>query len=300
MRVYLLAAVMLLFTVSLNAQLISVSHDQMVKSTADNPYERFDDGRPKVPDALLEKLRGCSPEEVWAVLQKHEYTHQYEGKFQVAHPDQRMVGRAVTVQYLPVRPDLFQVTESQNKGVQLAHNPREAALGHGTAARRMIDVLQKRDVLVVDMLGDLEAGGPIGDNLATAIYAATNEGFVIDGAVRDLTGILEIPMGAYFRGPHPAALNNMMLSGINIPIHIGGATVMPGDVVLGDREGVYFIPPALVQEIVTTAETTHIFDEWTHAKLRTGKYKISELYPEPWDPQLKKEYEDYLKQKLGK
>jgi len=299
MRAYLIAPIMLAFAVSANAQFISLTQDQMVKSTAENPYERFEDGRPKVPDALLEKLRGCSPEEVWAVLVKHQYTHQYEGNFQIAHPDQRMVGRAVTVQYLPVRPDLFNFTESHNKGTELAHNARQAALGHGTAAERMVDVVQKGDVLVVDMLGDVDAGGPIGDNLATAIYAATNEGFVIDGAVRDLTGIIEIPMGAYFRAPHPAALNNMMLSGINIPIHIGHATVMPGDVVLGDREGVYFIPPALVQEIVTTAETTHIFDEWTHAKLRTGKYKISELYPEPWDPQLRKEYEEYLKQKLG-
>jgi regulator of RNase E activity RraA len=238
----------------MSAQLITFSREQVVASTAQNPYERFEDGRPKVPDALLEKLRYCSLEEVWTVLQQHGYTHQYEGKWQVAHPDQKLVGRAVTAQYLPVRPDLFQVIEGQNKELQLPHTASEGALGHGTGYRRMVDVLQKGDVLVVDMFGSVDAGGPIGDNMATAIYAATNAGLVIDGAVRDLDGILEVPMGTYFRAPHPAAVNNVMLSGINIPIRIGGATVMPGDVVLGTREGVYFIPPALVQEIVTTAE----------------------------------------------
>jgi regulator of RNase E activity RraA len=300
MRLHPSALLTLAFTVCLNAQLITFNHEQMVKSTSENPYERFEDGRPKVPDALLEKLRGCSLEEVWAVLQQHEYTHQYEGKWQVAHPDQRLVGRAVTAQYLPARPDVFQVIEGQNKGVQLPHTASEGALGHGTGYRRMIDVLQHGDVLVVDLFGSVDAGGPVGDNMATAIYAATRAGLVIDGAVRDLNGILEIPMGTYFRAPHPAAVNNVMLSGVNIPIRIGGVTVMPGDVVLGDREGVYFIPPALVQEIVTTAEVTHIHDEWTKAKFMTGKYKASDLYPTPWDPQLKKEYEEYLKQKLGK
>jgi len=289
------------FCASLNAQFITYSHEQMVESTAANPFGRFDDGRPKVPDALLEKLRGCSLEEIWAVMQKHEYTHQYEGNWQVTHPDesQRMVGRAVTAQYLPVRPDLFKVTESHNQGVELPH-PGEGALGHGTAYRRMIDTLQKGDVLVVDMFGSVEAGGPIGDNMATAIYAATHGGLVIDGAVRDLNGILEIPMGVFFRAPHPAAVNNVMLSGINVPIRIGSVTVMPGDVVVGDREGVYFIPPELVQEIVTTAEVTHVHDEWTKAKFMTGKYKASDLYPTPWDPQLQKEYQEYLKQKLGR
>jgi regulator of RNase E activity RraA len=300
MKIVTLACALLGVCVALDAQLIPYGRDQLTKATSANPFERFADGRPKVPDALLEKLRGCSLEEVYDVLQKHEYTHQYEGNWQVLHPDKKLVGRVVTAQYLPVRPDLFKFIEGQNQGIQLPHTAAEGALGHGTGYRRMVDVLQNGDVLVVDMFGSVNAGGPIGDNMATAIYAATHAGLVIDGAIRDLDGFLEIPMGAYFRAPHPAAVNNVMLSGINIPIRIGGVTVMPGDIVLGDREGIYFIPPDLVQEIVTTAEVTHIHDEWTKAKLMTGKYKASDLYPTPWDPQLKKEYEDYLKQHLGK
>ena len=85
----------------------------------------------------------------------------------------------------------------------------------------------------------------------------------------------------------------------NIPIKIGEAVVLPGDVVLGDSEGVIFIPPHLVQEIVDEAEITHVHDEWTKKKFDEGKYKSTEIYGRPTDPALIKEYEDYLKQKVG-
>ena len=82
-------------------------------------------------------------------------------------------------------------------------------------------------------------------------------------------------------------------------MRIGKATVLPGDVVFGDREGVYFIPPHLVQEIVDQAEITHIHDEWTKKKFDEGKYKSTDIYGSPRDPALIKEYEEYLKQRLG-
>jgi 4-hydroxy-4-methyl-2-oxoglutarate aldolase len=295
-----LICITLVLCLRLSAETITFSRDQMIKYTPNNPYARFEDGRPKVPDALLEKLRNLSLEDVWGILEKHGFTHQYEGRWQVLHPGRKLVGRVVTAQYLPYRPDVFDVSEGEIQGVARARDAADGKGGHGTGYRRMIDVLRNGDVLVVDMMGNIDAGGPVGDNLATAIYAATKAGLVIDGAVRDLGGISEIPMGAYFRAPHPAAVNNVMLSGINIPIRIGTAVVMPGDVVLGDREGVYFIPPQFVEEILNAAEVRHIHDEWTKMKFRTGKYKASDLYPSPIDPALKKEYEDYLKQRLGK
>ena len=177
-----------------------------------------------------------------------------------------------------------------------------AAKAKGRAAngnQRVIDMLQPGDVIVVDLFGKIEQGTFVGDNLATAVYSATKTGFVVDGAIRDLEGVYPIEMAAYFRGVHPSPLGNVMLTGVNIPIRIGNATVMPGDVVFGDREGVYFIPPQFVEEILTRAETTHIHDEWTKAKFLTGKYKSSDLYPSPKDPELKKEYEEYLKRKRG-
>jgi regulator of RNase E activity RraA len=106
-------------------------------------------------------------------------------------------------------------------------------------------------------------------------------------------------MAGYFRGATPPAIRNLMVTGINIPVRIGSTTVMPGDVVLGDREGLYFIPPHLVKEIVDAADITHVHDEWTRKKFDEGRYKSSEIYGSPSDPALIKEYEDYLKQKLG-
>jgi 4-hydroxy-4-methyl-2-oxoglutarate aldolase len=152
-----------------------------------------------------------------------------------------------------------------------------------------------------DLFGKIENGTFVGDNLATAIYAATKTGgMVIDGGIRDLEGIHPIDMAAYFRGVHPTPIGSVMLTAVNVPVRIGNATVMPGDVVFGDREGVYFVPPQLVEDVLKKADVTHIHDEWTKAKFLTGKYKASELYPSPSDPKLKAEYEAYLKSKLGK
>ena len=274
----------------LPGQLFSLTRDQLIKYTAKNPFERFEDGRPKVPEALLEKVRGLSAEEAFGVLNGSKFLNQYEGNWRILHPERKLVGRAVTAQFMPLRPDLAEVMDAEAKARGQARSSHQ----------RVIDTLGPDDVLVVDMFGKIENGTMVGDNLATAIYTATKQGMVIDGAIRDLEGIFPIPMGLYFRGAHPSAIGNVMLTGVNIPVRVGGAIVMPGDVVLGDREGVYFIPPQYVKEIVDKAEVTHIHDEWTKEKFMTGKYKSSELYPSPSDPKLKQEYEEYKKKKLGK
>jgi len=275
------------------AQIYTFTHDQMIKYTAKNPFERFEDGRPKAPDALLEKCKDLSAEEVWAVMPGAKFNNQYEGNWQILHPEKKLVGRAVTAQFMPYRPDVDEISEADARARGLGRN----------ANQRVIDALQPGDVLVVDLFGKVEGGTFVGDNLATAIFAATrNGGMVIDGAIRDLEGIFPIDMAAYFRGVHPTPIDRgrVMLTAYNTPVRIGNATVMPGDIVFGDREGVYFIPPALLKTVLDKADVTHIHDEWTKKKLLTGKYKSSEIYPSPSDPALKKEYEEYLKQKLGK
>jgi regulator of RNase E activity RraA len=122
---------------------------------------------------------------------------------------------------------------------------------------------------------------------------------VVDGAIRDLTGLLELPMPAYFRKAHPTAIANVTLTGINIPVRIGNATVMPGDMVFGDSEGVYFIPPQFAEKIVDAADEVHVHDEWTRKKFDEGKYKSSEIYGSPRDPALRKEYEEYKAKRLA-
>lgn len=273
------------------AQVFTFTKEQMLEYTAKNPYERFADGRPKVPDALLEKVRDLSAEEVWAVLPQFGYKLQYEGNWTVLHPGKKLAGRAVTAQYMPMRPDIRDVVEAKANGDGPKRNNNQ----------RVIDMLENGDVVVIDLMGKVEGGTFVGDNLATAIQVATKTGgMVIDGGIRDLEGIFPIDMAAYFRGVHPSAIDRdqVMLTGVNVPVRIGHATVMPGDVVFGDREGVYFIPPHLVEAVLKKAEETHIHDEWTKQKLMTGKYKSSDIYPSPRAEDLKKEYEEYKNSKL--
>jgi regulator of RNase E activity RraA len=271
------------------AQIFTLSKEQMIELTAANPFERFPDGRPKVPDALVERTRGLSAEEVFTVLPKEGFRNQYAGDFRVLHPGLKLAGRAFTIQFMPLRPDLEGVI---NDRATAAGQPR---MFNQTA----IDMLQPGDVLVVDLFGQEEGGTIVGDNLFYYIMKTTkNGGLVVDGSIRDLEGIRRMDMPAYFRAAHPSALNNVIISGVNVPVRIGKATVMPGDLVFGDAEGVYFIPPALVQKVVDNADEVHVHDEWTRKKFDEGKYKSSEIYGAPKDPALKKEYEEYLKKRL--
>lgn len=281
--------VLTLFALCAQAQIFTLDKDQMTHLTAANPYERFADGRPKVPDALLKQVEGLTQEEVWGVLPAKGYPNFYEGNWMLLHPGKKLVGRVVTAQYMPVREDLNKASEDAAEKRGWSKSPNQ----------RVIDQLQPGDVLVVDLYGKVEGGTYVGDNLATAIFAATGNGFVIDGSIRDLDGIHPLDMAAYFRNVHPSAIRGAMLVGYNVPVRIGNTTVMPGDVVLGDREGVSFIPPHLVKEIVDKAVETHIHDEWTKAKFLSGKFKSTDLYPRPKDPALLKEYEDYKAKKLA-
>ena len=270
------------------SQIFTFSREQMIKYTEKNPYDRFPDGRPKVPDELLERFKELTSEEVWAALPKPDYANQFEDGWQILHPGKKLVGRADTAQFMPYRADVAQVAEAEGK----------ARFGGRSPNQRVIDQLQAGDVIVVDLFGKIEDGTFVGDNLATYIQTVTGTGIVVDGGIRDLEGIFPLGMPVYYRGAHPTAIRNVMLTGYNIPIRIGKATVMPGDVVFADREGVWFIPPHLVEKVLEYAERTRIHDEWTQQKLRTGKYKSSEIYSTPTDPELKKEYEEYLKKRL--
>jgi 4-hydroxy-4-methyl-2-oxoglutarate aldolase len=279
----------LLTPVRSHAQLFTLTREQMIELTAQNPFERFADGRPKVPEALIERARGLSAEEVWAVLPGKGFRNQYADGFQVLHPGKKLVGRAFTVQFMPIRPDLEAVVNAKSQAAGLGRMNNQVA----------IDMLQAGDVLVVDLFGLGENGTIVGDNLFYYIMKATKgAGLVVDGAIRDLEGISRMDMPAYFRSAHPTPISNVIISGINIPVRIGKATVMPGDLVFGDAEGLYFIPPALVEPVVDNADTIHIHDEWTRMKFDEGKYKSSEIYGSPKDPALKKEYDEYLKKRL--
>ena len=291
MRLALGASAALLLAAALaDAQLFKLTREQVIEITADNPFDRFADGRPKIPDALIEQAKGMSAEDVWAVLPGKNYRNQWADGFQLLHPGTKMAGRAFTAQFMPMRPDIMgALTANATKAGIVSYTHQYA-----------LDQLQPGDVFVADLFGKGAEGTIVGDNLFYYVHKATKgAGIVVDGSVRDLEGLATMPMPAYFRHAHPTPVREVMLTGFNIPVRIGEATVNPGDLVFGDREGVYFIPPSLVQGILDRADETHIHDEWTKRKFDEGKYKSQEIYGSPRDPALKKEYEDYLAKKLA-
>jgi regulator of RNase E activity RraA len=271
------------------AQLLTFSRQELIDYTAQNPFDRLPDGRPKVPDDLLERARDLSSEDIWATLQQKGFNNQYAGEFHVLHPGKTLVGRAFTVQFMPLRSDVDDVAQAKAKDHGLGHLRNQTA----------IDMLQPGDVLVVDLFGKKVNGTIVGDNLFYYAMVATHGGgLVVDGSIRDLDGISQIDMPAYFRAVDPTPIGNVMLTGINVPIRIGETTVMPGDLVVGDREGVYFIPPQFAREVLDRADEIHIHDEWTKLKFAEGRYKSSEIYGSPTDPKLQQEYQEYLKKRL--
>ncbi|MGA1996286.1 MAG: dimethylmenaquinone methyltransferase [Bryobacteraceae bacterium] len=275
-----------LATIGAEAQVLKLTREQMIRYTAKNPYERFPDGRPKVPDSLIEKVKGLSAEEM--MLAPKGFPNNFAGDLQILHPEKKLVGRAFTVQIMPARSDITEVDRAE-----WSKTGAKRPWDHQVA----LDMLQPGDVLVLEAAAN--TGGIVGDNLAFFIWKRTGNGFVIDGPIRDLDGIAEFDMPVYYRSAAPPWLTNGIVTGINIPVRIGNAIVMPGDVVVGDREGVSFIPPQVLQEVLDTADIVHVHDEWTKKKFAEGKYGSRDIYSSPSDPALIQEYEAYLKEKLG-
>jgi 4-hydroxy-4-methyl-2-oxoglutarate aldolase len=273
-----------------HGQLDLFSKDQRVEFTPEWHGDRFPDGRPNVPDSVLTRLTDVTADEVWDVLQDAGYRNQFEGGWKVINPGQRLVGRVVTAVFLPRRPDVDSVIKANGK--------KESRIGDENSW--IIDILRPGDVLVVDLFGKIRYGTIIGDNLGTAIYAKSHNGLIVNGAVRDITGLQQIPgFQCYVRGVDPSALENVMLTGINVPIRMGEVTVMPGDIALGDPEGVTFIPPQLAEKVADDTEMDHLVDEWGHTMLREGKYTPGQI-DNRWTKAMIEEFNAWLEKKGSK
>ena len=267
------------------AQLGLFSKEQRVAITSEWMGERFEDGRPKVAEGLLERMKEVTAEEAWGVLNGAGYRQQFEGGWKeiaAGKAGRRLVGRVVTAVYVPLRPDL-----------QAAIDRAGAAEGRQGRGHNswVIDTLRPGDVLVVDLFGKIDRGTFIGDNLGTSVFAKTGRGIVVDGSVRDLSGLLEIEgFHGFVRGFHPSALADVTLVGLNVPIRIGGVTVLPGDVVLSDPEGLTFVPPHLVERVVVSSEDVRLRDEWGHAMLREGRYTPGQV-DSKWTEAMEAEFQ---------
>ena len=248
--------------------------------------ERLSDGRPKVPDSILERLKNISIEEAWTVLRNKGYLNQFESDWTIIWPDKPMAGRVVTAQYMPLRPDLEAYVKAQGK--------LENRAQQGGTNSWPIDVLVDGDVYVADSYGKIADGTLIGDNLGNSIYSKSKRGVIFYGAARDVEGLSEIEgFNGWLKGSDPSYISQMMLTSINTPIRIGRATVLPGDVVLAKKYGVIFIPAHLVEELVITAEVTALRDEFGHLRLREGKYKPGQIDSQ-WTEDVKKDFLNWL------
>jgi len=286
----LLTVMILAVTTFAYGQLDLFSREQRIEFTPEWHGDRFPDGRPNVPESVVSRLKDVTADEAWDVLQDAGYRNQFEGGWKVINPGERLVGRVVTAVFMPQRPDVDLVIRANGK--------RENRVGDENSW--IIDILKPGDVLVVDLFGKIRYGTIIGDNLATAIFAKSHNGLVVNGAIRDVTGIQEMPgFQCYVRGVDPSALENVMLTGINVPIRIGDVTVMPGDIAIGDPEGITFVPPQLAAKIADDTEMDHLVDEWGHTMLREGKYTPGQIDAK-WTKQMVEEFNAWLEKKGSK
>ncbi len=247
--------------------------------------ERFEDGRPKVANDILTRMKKVTIEEAWGVLRNEGYHNQFEGGWQPLHNDVPLVGRALTVQYMPNRPDL--ANQVIKNGIA------NGAIGNTNSWP--IDRLVEGDIYVADGFGKIVDGTLIGDNLGNAIYANSKNGVVFNASSRDMEGLSEIDgFNAYVRGWHPSFLTEVMLLSINYPIRIGAVTVMPGDVVLAKKEGVVFIPAHLAEKVVVTSEIVRLRDLFGISRLKEGKYTPGQI-DNKWSDAIEKDFSKWLK-----
>jgi regulator of RNase E activity RraA len=276
-----------------------LTREHLIEYTPDWAGERFADGRPKVPDAILDRMKHVTLEEAWAVVTGAGFSHQFEDGWLSIHPEQVLVGRALTSQWLPGRPDILRVIEAKGRA--------QGRIG-GTNAWP-VDMLQPRDVYVSDHFGLKQDGASIGDNVGNAIYARSGNGIVYDGAVRDINGLRKLEhFTSFVRSYDPshhignasagARLNSTMI-GINVPIRIGGTFVMPGDVVLGRDGGVIFIPPQLAERVVRSSELTRLRDAFGHERLRARTYTAGQIDGR-WTDAIEADFTAWLRQNIDR
>lgn len=288
----LLASVIFLVCFTFYGQNVGSSPEYIKALTSEWKGERFQDGRPKVSDSLLERLKKISLEEAWGVLRNKGYFNQFEGDWTIIHPDEVMTGRVVTAQYMPLRPDLDKQVKEQGKTENRAQQ--------GGTNSWPIDILTTGDVYVADAYGKIADGTLIGDNLGNSIYAKSQRGVIFFGSVRDQEGLSEIKgFNGWIKGSDPSYIQQMMLTTINAPIRVGRATVLPGDVVLAKKFGVIFIPASLVEDLVLSSEFTQLRDEFGHQRLREKKYLAGQIDSQ-WTDEIKKDFLNWLNNYPGK
>jgi regulator of RNase E activity RraA len=264
----------------------TIPKEELIFLTSEWEGERFPDGRPKIPDGLLERAVKIGIDDAWTVLKNEGYTNQFEGKWKTVHDDVPVVGRALTAVFMPSRPDLEQHIKERGN----------ASGRKGNTNSWPIEMLSKGDVYVADGFGKIDAGTLMGATLATSIFSKSGNGVVFNGASRDLEAIGEIEgFNAFVRDFHPSFLEEMVLTGLNTPIRIGGAIVLPGDLVIAKKEGVLFVPAHLAEQVVTTAEFVTRKDLFGFEMVKSNRYSTGEIDSQ-WTDRIKADFLKWLEE----
>jgi regulator of RNase E activity RraA len=241
---------------------IKQTKEQILFYTSDWKGDRFPDGRPKVADSLLERALDVSIEDVWEYLRAQGYVNQFEAGWQALHAEKPFAGRALTAQFMPRRPDMANAVAAEG---------RTEGRVSGTNSW-VINELQMGDTMVADGYGKIVEGTLIGSNLGSGIAAHTHSGFIFDAGIRDAEENREIKnLNGFYRGYDPSAWAQMQLTGINVPVRIGRAVVLPGDLVLAKQDGVIFIPASLAAAAIAKAEFTNLQDAFNFELNTQGK-----------------------------
>lgn len=292
LTILILTVIMVSFTA--NSQTVKWPADDIKALTKEWTGERTLDGRPKVSDALLERLKNISMEECWGFLRGKGYENQfenfsstYENGWVIIHPGKVMTGRVVTAQFMPLRKDFDAYIQTVGKKQNLTSPVTNYA---------PINALTEGDVYVADSYGKIANGTLIGDNLGNAIFKNGKRGIIFNGSVRDLEGLSEIEgFNGWIRGSDPSAIEQMMCATVNAPIRIGRVTVLPGDVVLAKPTGVTFIPPHLVAECVISGEYTALNDQFNFFCIQTKKFKYdNERFVDVSDEDFDKAFVEWI------
>jgi regulator of RNase E activity RraA len=264
----------------------TISRDELIFYTSEWKGERFKDGRPKISDDLIQRAKNIGIEEAWTVLKNEGYNNQFEGNWKMVHDDKPVIGRAVTAMFMPTRPDIEKNIKDRGS--------KQGRKGNTNAWP--IDVLTKGDVYVADGFGKIKGGTLIGDNLGNSIYNKTGNGVIFDGSARDLQGLSQINgFNAFVRDFDPSYLEEMVLMGLNTPVRIGQAIVLPGDLVISEKEGVLFVPAHLAEKVIATAEFIALRDKFGQEMLKSGRYTTGEIDSE-WTAPIKEAFLKWLDQ----
>lgn len=265
----------------------TIPKEELIFLTSAWKGERFPDGRPKIPDDLLERAKKINIDDAWTVLKNEGYTNQFEGEWKMVHEDVPVVGRALTAMYMPSRPDV-------EKNIMERGTKTQGRKGNTNAWP--IEVLTKGDVYVADGFGKIGGGTLMGATLANSIYSKSGTGVVFNGSARDLKEVETIEgFNAFVRDFHPSFLEEMVLMGLNTPIRIGGVMVMPGDLVIAQETGVLFVPAHLAEQVVGTAEFVILKDKFGFEMVRTQQYTTGEIDSQ-WTDQIKEDFLKWLEQ----